>query len=734
MQQDLEQISGSVDHIIFRSDQTGFTVLELNTGEELVCVVGEFSGVEAGEELVLTGSYTTHPTYGYQFKAEAYERNLPATANAIYKYLSSKVIKGIGPATARRIVDEFGDETLTVIENSPLMLSRVKGISEKKAMEICGEFKQIFGIRTVMLFLNSFGITAAQAIKVWKKWGSMAVEMIQDNPYILCNEEFEVNFAEADEIAAKLTFPKDSPCRIQSALRYVLVKNLGNGHTCLPRQKLLDAACRVLELPEDDVLPILEEELADGSLFSIDRGEQTYLYLPVMLTAESYITSRLTLMVSTPEEEMPHLDDVIDAFERDCGITYADLQRQAVKQALQNQVMILTGGPGTGKTTTLNAIIRLLEQQGSTVLIAAPTGRAAKRISEVTGKDAKTIHRLLEVEYGDGDKLQFARNEQSPLKCDAVVIDEMSMIDTLLFDSLLRALPMKAKLIMVGDSDQLPSVGAGNILKDLIESGCIPTVQLTEIFRQAAQSLIVTNAHRIVSGVMPELSVKDNDFFFLQRTDMAAAQQTVLDLCAARLPKSYGFSSMDDIQVLCPSRKSELGVIELNHRLQDVLNPPSADKAELRQGFYTFRTGDKVMQVRNNYDIAWTRQEEKGLGIFNGDIGIIRSIDKAAGMLLVDFDGREAFYTAEMSAELELAYAITVHKSQGSEFNAVVLPVLGGFDKLYFRNLLYTAVTRAKKILIIVGSQNRLRYMVENNRKMLRYTGLKYFLSNGIVF
>ncbi len=734
MRQELEQISGSVDHIIFRSDQTGFTVLELNTGEELVCVVGEFSGVEAGEELQLTGYYTTHPTYGYQFKAEAYERSLPATANAIYKYLSAKTIKGIGPATARRIVDEFGDETLKVIENSPLMLSRVKGISEKKAMEICGEFKKIFGIRTVMLFLNSYGITAAQSIKVWKRWGTMAVDMIQDNPYLLCSEEFEIGFSTADEIAEKLEFPSDSECRIRAALRYVLERNLNNGHTCLPRKKLLDAAGRILGLSPEQTEPVLEQEIADGALYSIDRGEQDYLYLPAMLTAESYITSRLTLMASAQPEEMERLNDVIDVFEKDNAITYADLQRKAIRQALVSQAMILTGGPGTGKTTTLNAIISLLEQQGKTVLIAAPTGRAAKRISEVTGKDAKTIHRLLEVEFGEGDRLQFARNEKSPLRCDAVIIDEMSMIDTLLFDSLLRAMPLKAKLIMVGDSDQLPSVGAGNILKDLIDSGCIPTVQLTEIFRQAAKSLIVTNAHRIVKGEMPDLSRKDGDFFFMQRTDMLLAQQTVLELCSTRLPKSYGFSPLDDIQVLCPSRKGELGVIELNHRLQEELNPSSRDKGELRQGFYTFRTGDKVMQVKNNYDIEWTRQQEKGQGVFNGDIGIIRAIDKAAGMLLVDFDGREVFYTAEMSSELELAYAVTVHKSQGSEFNAVVLPILGGFDKLYFRNLLYTAVTRAKKILIIVGSQNRVRYMVENNRKMLRYTGLKYFLSNGIVF
>ncbi|MDF2568199.1 MAG: helicase, putative, RecD/TraA family, partial [Oscillospiraceae bacterium] len=564
-------------------------------------------------------------------------------------------------------------------------------------------------------------------------WGVMAVEMVKDNPYALCNNEFEINFATADDIAKEMEVPTDSVCRIKAALSYVLIKNLSNGHTCLPEDKLVLAAYNILNVEENLIETVLKEEIEKSNLYAIDRGK-LYIYLPVMITAESYITSRLTLMVGKPPEEEDSLDTVIDIFEGECNIEYATLQRKAIKQALINQVMILTGGPGTGKTTTLNAIIELLEQQGNKVLIAAPTGRAAKRISEVTGKEAKTIHRLLEVEFGEHDRINFSRNERNMLDCSVVVVDEMSMIDTLLFDSLLRAMPLKCKLVMVGDSDQLPSVGAGNVLKDLIDSNCIPTVQLTQIFRQAAQSLIVTNAHSIVRGNMPNTSQKDNDFFFMQRIDPLEAQKTVMELCANRLPASYGFNPFDDIQVLCPSRKGELGVIELNKKLQQELNPKSSEKAEFSHNFYTFREGDKVMQIKNNYDISWMKEDEKGLGIFNGDIGIVRMIDKSNRVMCIDFDLRIAYYTFEMANELELAYAITVHKSQGSEFNAIVIPILGGFDKLYFRNLLYTAVTRAKKILIIVGSKKRLEYMVSNNRKMLRYTGLGYFLSNGMAF
>lgn len=475
----------------------------------------------------------------------------------------------------------------------------------------------------------------------------------------------------------------------------------------------------------------IDNRLEDQQLFSVQRNRE-FLFLPSMYEAERYIALRLSLMLQNRLFVQKDLDAMIERVEQQKNIRYEGLQRQAIKEALQQSALLLTGGPGTGKTTTLNAIIELLEQEGLSIAIAAPTGRAAKRISEVTGREAKTIHRLLEVDFSKGETLRFIHNEKNPLKADAVVIDEMSMVDTALFESLLRGVKMGCRLILVGDSDQLPSVGAGNILRDLIDSDVIPTVQLKQVFRQAAQSLIVTNAHKIVSGESPDLDVKDNDFFFMQRGSEPAVAQTVVELVSERLPKRYGFSPIADIQVLTPQRQGNLGVYALNSQLQDVINPKSVAKKELKGIFCTFREGDKVMQIRNNYDMEWQKDEEMGLGIFNGDIGIIKLIDSASSTLVIDFEDRICNYPFEMASELELAYAVTVHKSQGSEYDAVILPLFNGFDKLYFRNLLYTAVTRAKKLLIVVGSRGRVEYMVQNNRKMLRYTNLRNFLVEAV--
>ena len=728
--EEIEKIEGSVEDIVFRSEDTGFTVLELNTDEELIAVVGEFSGVDVGEELILSGKFTTHATYGYQFKAEMYERRLPRVAGAIKKYLASGVIRGIGKQTAERIVERFGDETLDIIEKSPIRLAEVKGITIKKAEKFAEEFKEIFGVRTVMMFLSSHGISAAQSIRIWKRWGPMAVDIIKENPYLLCSGELEISFITADNIGVKMEIPSDSDNRIKAALGYVLQKNLFSGHTCLPEDKLVQTAQKILELDFEDIKRVLRDEVEENKLYAVSRNKE-YIYLPSMMISENYIASRLSLMISSPPELEDELSAVIDLFEQENNIKYAKLQRQAIECAMSNQVMVLTGGPGTGKTTTLNVIIELFEQQGKNVLLSAPTGRAAKRISELTGKEAKTIHRLLEMDFSDSDRLEFVHNENKLLSCDVIIVDEISMIDTLLFDALLRAMPLHAKLILVGDCDQLPSVGAGNVLKDIIDSEQVPMIQLNEIFRQAMGSMIVTGAHDIIDGKMPNLERKDSDFFFIGRGEKMSAQETLIDLCVHRLPKSYNFDPYSDIQVLCPSRKGELGVTELNKRLQQQINPPDKSKAELKHKNYTFREGDKVMQTRNNYNIAWIKNDDSGLGIFNGDIGIIRDIDKMAGIARIEFDGRMVSYESfDMATDLELAYAITVHKSQGSEFEAVIMPVLGGFDSLCFRNLLYTAVTRAKKILVIVGSKNRLKYMIDNNHKMLRYTGLKYFLTN----
>ena len=729
---ELQEISGSVEDIVYRNQDTGFAVIHLGVEDELVCVVGTLATVEIGEELHVMGRFSSHPTYGYQFKAEAFDRQLPATSGAIMRYLASGVVKGIGPTLARRIVERFGDETLEKIEENPSCLAEVKGISPKKAEALAEEFKHVFGVRRVMLFLSKFSISPVSSVKIWKLWGPESVNMITANPYLLCGEDVGLPFEVSDTIAQHFELDMQSEARISAAVRYVLAANLNNGHTCLPLKKLLSAVLPLLEVEKETVLSVIETMAEEQSLVEVERG-QPYYYLPDLFVAENYIAARIGEMAGELTNDAANADELIDAEERRTGIEYESLQRRAIRAALCENIMILTGGPGTGKTTTLNGMIDILESQQKTVYLAAPTGRAAKRMSDVTGREAKTIHRLLEAGYNASGKLTFARNDSNRLECDVIVIDEMSMVDTLLFEALLRAAKPECKLILVGDSDQLPSVGAGNVLRDLIDSECITIVTLREIFRQAAQSLIVTNAHDIVQGELPDLSRKDNDFFFLSRENMSQAVNTVLQLVCERLPKSYGYSPVKDIQVLCPSRKGELGVELLNTRLQMLINPESKEKKQVRVGVYTFREGDKVMQVRNNYDLPWVREEEKGVGIYNGDIGTIIAIDTHNGYILVDFEGRIASCTIDQAEDLELAYAVTVHKSQGSEFNAVIIPVLGGFDKLYFRNLLYTAVTRAKQLLILVGSRERVAYMVKNNRKMLRYTGLKYWLQNYVL-
>ena len=722
-------IEGTVSEVVYMSPETGFAVIEVETDEELLPVVGELYGVSEGEELRLTGSYSNHPKFGRQFKAMAYERRMPATAAAVRKFLSSGAVKGIGAVLASRIVDTFGDDTMTILEETPGRLTEVKGISPKKADAIIKELGQMFGMRSAMNFLSSYGLTPAEGVRAWKKWGPITVDVVKDNPYLLCDEEIGVEFKRADEIALSVGIEEDSGKRLFGAASHVLRHNLKNGHTCLARQTVVQLVMRLTGVEEAAIEADIDQRIEEEELFSVQKNRE-FLFLPSMYNAERYIAMRLSMMLQNRFFVSRNIDEMIDHTEAEKGIHYESLQREAIREALQKSMLILTGGPGTGKTTTLNAIIDLLEDEGLSIAIAAPTGRAAKRVSEVTGRDAKTIHRLLEVDFGSSEVTTFVHNEQHPLKADAVVIDEMSMVDTTLFESLLRGCRMGCKLILVGDSDQLPSVGPGNVLRDLIDSGCIPTVELKQVFRQAAESRIVTNAHRIVAGEYPDLKTKDNDFFFLRRQSAAAVLSTVTELVAKRLPASYGYSPLEDIQVLTPQRKGDLGVGALNESLQAALNPPQKGKREYKSTFATFREGDKVLQTRNNYDIEWEKPGtgEKGMGIYNGDIGIIQRIDLVGGTMEIDFDGRRCEYTLEMAPELDLAYAVTVHKSQGSEYSAVVLPIFGGYDKLYFRNLLYTAVTRARKLLIIVGSESRVYQMVDNNRKMLRYTGLKWFL------
>lgn len=721
-------IYGSVDYITYRNDDNGFAVITLDQNGTPLTVVGELGSVEEGEDLELTGTYITHPKFGDQFKADYCIRSLPVEVGAIQRYLAGGVIKGIGPVTAKNIVEKFGKQSLDIIENFPEKLCEVEGITLAKATVFQEEFKKINGVREVLEFFTRNRIPAIYGIRAWKKYSSNAIALINDNPYILCGYGIELPFLKAEEIAQNKGIEPESYNRLAAGIKYILTENAFAGHTCLPKDKLLETAVSLLKVESELIDKTIALEVEEENLYIYLKKQRPFIMLREYFIAEDYISRRLSIMNSLAYDTRINYDEVIDIAEYDNDIIYAKDQRKAINIALSKGFMVLTGGPGTGKTTTLNAIISLFEQQGLKPLICAPTGRAAKRISDLTGYEAKTIHRLLGVKGGD-EFLRFDHDENNPLDCDVVIIDEMSMVDSLLFEALLRAIRIECKLIMVGDSDQLPSVGAGNVLRDIIESKTMPVVTLTEIFRQAQQSAIVTNAHKIVKGEMIDLNEKAKDFFFMQRLDFDSASDLTIELCLERLPKAYGFSPISDIQILSPTRKGPLGTVELNKRLQFSLNPPDRTKSEIKTLLYNFRTGDKVMQTKNDYEIDWKKGDERGSGIFNGDIGIITKVNKILGTVEIDFDGRLCSYSTAMLENLELAYAATVHKSQGSEFDAVILPILGGYDKLYFRNLLYTAVTRAKKLLVIVGSSKRVEFMIDNNRRTNRYTCLKNMLT-----
>ena len=580
-----------------------------------------------------------------------------------------------------------------------------------------------------MLFLGEYDISNAAAIRIFKALGPMAVRLIKENPYILCDGDFGISFESADKIAVRENLGGDAEIRVNAGILYILRRNEGNGHTCLPRDVLTDTAARFLGVEVQSVEESMERLIFDRSLVSESFEGREFIFRQSMHLTELYISSRLKLLKGFPAESLRGIDNAIGICEKADGIVYDDLQKCAIKMALSEGFLVLTGGPGTGKTTTLNAIIKILQRNGQRVFLAAPTGRAAQRMTELTGNEAKTLHRLLEVAWDREDKPVFGKNEKNLLKCEALIIDEMSMVDVNIFESVLRALPVGCRLILVGDSDQLPSVGAGNVLGDLVESGVLPVVSLNKIFRQAQQSLIVTNAHRIVGGSMPILNSADKDFFFMPRANKNDVTNTILELCTTRLPKAYGYSPIDSIQVLCPSKKGELGTAELNLKLQEALNPKANSKDEATVGGKTFRVGDKVMQTKNNYDIRWERDDgETGEGVFNGDIGVILSIDRKNKLFRIRFFDKIAALSYENASELEFAYAVTVHKSQGNEFDCVIIPVFPGPSRLYYRNLLYTAVTRAKERLILVGNPYTVEMMVNNNRQTKRYSGLRYFL------
>lgn len=726
--QEILEVTGTVETIIYRNDQNGYTVLEMS-GDEEITAVGIMPDVNAGEEVKLIGSFKPHHTYGMQFSVTAYEKTMPTDVVGILKYLSSGAIHGIGPATAAAIIREFGSASLEVMENEPERVAGIKGISMEKAQSFSNQIKQNTGVRELMLYLSSYKISPSSAIKVYKAFGSKAVDEIKFNPYSLVSGEFGINFETADAIAQSQDKPKDSQYRIRAGIVYVLNHNKGNGHTCLPDSSLIKTTANFLNVEEEKVREILIKLVEDNTLTAQQIGDKTFVFTKDMYEAESYISARLKMMMMFPAVEIPNIPEQISAIEKSRGIEYADMQKQAITQALTKGLLVLTGGPGTGKTTTLNAIIKILKNQGQKVLLCAPTGRAAQRMSEVTGDEAKTIHRLLEVKFDTTDKLEFVKNEKNMLKCDALIVDEVSMVDARLFECVMKALPLGCRLILVGDSNQLPSVGPGNILEDLVTSEVIPVVALTEIFRQSMESLIVTNAHKIVNGILPELTVKDKDFFFLSSGNKTAIENTAIDLCVRRLPNTYGYSIYKEIQILCPGRKGYLGVNELNKKLQEVVNPKAEDKVEVTFGERVFRIGDKVMQTKNNYDLLWFKDDgENGEGIFNGEIGIIESISKKSRLMKIRFDDKTTNYEFDFASDLDLAYATTVHKSQGNEYEAVIIPLYRGAPQLYYRNLLYTAVTRAKKLLIMVGDPEIVALMVNNDKKTKRYSGLKGFL------
>lgn len=722
------ELSGSVEDVIYKNADNGYTVINLGCDEGLIAVVGNLGDVNEGERLSLRGGWITSPKYGRQFKAAMCERSMPETESEISAYLGSGVIKGLGPAIAKKIVKQFGTEALDIIDNDCMQLTVIKGITSDKALYISNEYHKITGVNEVIKFLGEYNFGPAHAISVWSAFEHDSIKQIKTNPYILCTSGIDIDFRSVDRMAADLGFDAENSDRVRAGIVYVLHENANAGHTCLPTEKLRESVCDNLGIERRQFESCLDDCEEKDWVVRITLGKREFVYLPEYYLAETYIAKKLAFMLRTSAQYEKDYSDEIRGVEFSENIQYEDLQRAAISACLTGSVFILTGGPGTGKTTTLNGVIKILKAQKKRILLCAPTGRAAKRMSDLTGEPARTIHRLLEVDFTAKGELKFKRNETNPLPADVVIADEMSMVDTLLMCSLVRAIKPTSKFIMVGDSNQLPSVGAGNVLKDLIASHYIPSVELKEIFRQAAQSLIVTNAHRIVNGEFPVLDDRQNDFFFMNKSLESDIAGLVIQLAKQRLPDTYGFSPIDDIQVLCPTKMGMAGTKELNKQLQSALNPPSQNKAELKFFDVIFRTGDKVMQTKNDYDVLWTKNNEKGSGIFNGDIGIIRSVDRFSQNVTIDFEGRVAIYTSEMLRRLEHAYAITIHKSQGSEYDAVIIPITAFTHNLLYRNLLYTGVTRAKKMIIVIGTKELVKTMVDNNRKMLRYSLLRPLL------
>ncbi len=722
-------IEGVVYEIIFQNEENGYTVCDVEVNGDLVTMVGVMPYLMAGESVKATGSWVVHPSFGRQLKVEYFEKSLPASVEAIFHYLASGVIKGIGPVTAQRIVDRFGEDTFDVLENHPLWLSEIKGISRKSAETIGEAFAAQFGVRNVMMFLGTY-FGAAISMRIYKKYKSASVDIVKSNPYKLCEEIAGVGFEKADAVGKDLGFSQICTERLEAGIKYALsAAAYQGGHCYLPYPMLIDECRRILAVETAEIDSALSLCLEKGEIVKTPYGNHDGYALLYMHGAERYIADKLKLLATAPlPYRVEGVDEQIELLEKRQGITYHEKQKQAIKNAVSNCVSIVTGGPGTGKTTVIKAILDIFDIMGITYALAAPTGRAAKRMGEASGRDAKTIHRLLEMSYSDEGRPVFCRNSEDPIGVKAVIIDEMSMVDTLLMEALLKALKHDTVLVLIGDADQLPPVGPGNVLIDMIQSESFKVTRLEHIFRQASMSMIVTNAHRINNGDEPIYNQKGSDFFHVTSEEPKSAQQIICDLCSKRLPNTYGVDSFESIQVITPTKRGELGTHELNRVLQDTLNPRGKFKKEKRIGSVFFREYDKVMQIKNNYDLVWTKNGEEGTGIFNGDIGRITQIRFSDEIFVIDFDGRICEYDFSVAEELEHAYAITVHKSQGSEYPMVIIPALRCPAPLMTRNLLYTAVTRSKSLAVTVGSKLQLSKMIENNRKDVRFSGLIYMI------
>ena len=729
----MEVLNGFVESIVFKSEDTGYVVCKIRSEKNLISAVGTVPFLKEGQNVKLTGYYTVHKQFGNQFNIQDYEELLPTTIDGIERYLSAGIITGIGPVTAKKIIGKFGEDTLDIMDNHIERLMEIEGIGEKKFQIIYESYVEQQGLKDIILYFNKHGVTNNQCIKIYKKFGPNARQIVSNNPYILCDEISGIGFKTADRIAMSIGIKSDSDFRIQSGIKYIMNQFCAAGNTFMPKENIIEECEKNLLISKDIIEKNIYDMAAKQLIVIEDINGIEAGFLLQYYYCELGVTSKIiTLGLQQIQTINSDVDFEIDVFEKEQKIKFAPSQREAISGAFNSGIEIITGGPGTGKTTIIKAIIHIYENNGMKVILGAPTGRAAKRMTESTGREAKTIHRLLEMGVSEDDESVFERGESSPLDCDVIIVDEASMIDIVLMQNLLKAIRLGTRLIIVGDVDQLPSVGAGNVLRDLIESEYIKVVRLKEIFRQGSESLIVVNAHRINEGEMPLLNQKDKDFFFISEENQEYIVNTIIDLINRRLPKfNKSWDILKDMQVLTPMRKGILGVTNLNGRLQEIFNQPSKDKKEKTSRDIVFREGDKVMQTKNNYSLKWIRiggyGEQEGVGVFNGDLGFIQSIDEERKALTIIFDDeRKILYDFNFLDELDLAYATTIHKSQGSEFKVVIIPVFMGSPFLMNRNLLYTGITRAKQLVVVVGFQKALMYMIKNTNSIERYSSLKY--------